>query len=96
MSYHSDDVPRRSERVVHRSLAYGDAVLLHLDSGQYHGLNQTGSAIWELVDGERDVGAITRALQDDYEAVPDDVVDLVQDFLQALDRRALVAFESRA
>lgn len=87
---HAAAVPRRSERVVCRSLVDGEAVLLHLDSGQYHGLNETGVAVWELIDGERSAAAITREVRGGFEDAPADVDRLVRGFLSALDERDLV------
>ena len=44
------DIPiARHPSVVYRDLAEG-GVLLHLDSGQYHGVNDTGLAIWGLLE----------------------------------------------
>jgi hypothetical protein len=45
----------RNPRVEYRKLSDGGgAVLLNLDTASYHGLNQTGSVIWETVgDGKR-------------------------------------------
>lgn len=85
-------VPERNERVVFQYLVEGDAVLLHLDSGQYHGLNATGSAIWELVDGNRDLRAIAGELQTDLSDAPCDLLSRVEGFLDELAERDLVTF----
>lgn len=42
---------KRNPKVVYRPLAEG-GVLLHLDSGQYHGVNGVGLLVWDLLDGE--------------------------------------------
>lgn len=45
--------------VVARALADGGGgVLLHLESGAYHGVNQVGLIVWELIDGERTVAQL--------------------------------------
>lgn len=90
-----EQVPRRSNRVVCRSLADGEAVLLHLDSGEYHGLNDSGLAVWELVDGQRSARAIAQEVHDRFDGVPEDVDDLVRTFLAALDERALLVLPDR-
>lgn len=92
---HGHQVPRRSERVVCRSLAQGDAVLLHLDSGQYHGLNDSGVAVWELIDGQRSAHAIAQDIRNRFDDAPADVEELIRRFLTELDERALVAFRDR-
>ncbi len=41
---------RRSDRAVFRELTEDEGgVLLHLDSGAYHGLNAMGTLIWGLI-----------------------------------------------
>ena len=47
---------RRSPQVAARELSAEEgAVLLHLETAQYHGINPVGLLIWELLDGERTV-----------------------------------------
>lgn len=56
----------RNPQVVARELSdAGGGVLLHLDTGAYHKLNQLGFAIWVLLDKDRtleDLVAAVRAL----------------------------------
>ena len=40
----------------------GVTVLMSMDSGQFVELNDSGSAIWELTDGKRDLAAVAEAL----------------------------------
>jgi Coenzyme PQQ synthesis protein D (PqqD) len=81
----------RNENVAFRRLAAGEGgVLLHLESGEYHGINEVGCLIWELLDGERTVEAVAVALQDDIEDPPPDLVDEVIVFLDSLRARGLV------
>jgi Coenzyme PQQ synthesis protein D (PqqD) len=81
----------RNENVAFRRLAAGEGgVLLHLESGEYHGINEVGCLIWELLDGERTVEAVAVALQDDIEDPPPDLVDEVIVFLDSLHARGLV------
>jgi hypothetical protein len=81
----------RNENVAFRRLAAGEGgVLLHLESGEYHGINEVGCLIWELLDGERTVEAVAVALRDDIEDAPPDLVDEVIVFLDSLHARGLV------
>ena len=44
----------RNSRVAFHPLTEGEGgVLLHLDTGAYHGVNQVGFLIWELLDEQR-------------------------------------------
>ena len=57
-------------RVLFRNLD-GEAVLLHLDSGKYFGLNEVGTRIWELLAEHRETGAVCRALLAEFD-VPEE------------------------
>ena len=50
----SDPRVRRNPDVAYQALAEGEGgVLLSLETGEYHGVNDTGGRIWNLIDGER-------------------------------------------
>lgn len=81
----------KNENVAFRRLAAGEGgVLLHLESGEYHGINEVGCHIWELLDGKRTVEGIAVALQDGIEDAPPNLVDEVIVFLDSLRERDLV------
>jgi hypothetical protein len=88
----ADGVIRRNPNVVYRELAgEGGGVLLHLDSGEYHGLNEVGSLIWSLIDGERDFDALVEEVREGLEDPPDDLVAETKRFLADLRERDLIA-----
>jgi hypothetical protein len=82
---------RRSPRASFRRLENGSAVVLHLDTAQYHGLNEVGAAIWELADG-RSFDEIVRGLREKIDDPPPHLDDEVAEFLQALHDRELVEY----
>jgi hypothetical protein len=55
--------PRAIWRVVD-----GEAVILDLDGGQYFGLNQVGTRIWELLKEGRSSASIRELLSEEYDA----------------------------
>lgn len=63
-----------------------EAVLLHLRSGEYHGVNKLGLVVWELIDGERTVAEIVEAVRARTDDAPphlaDDVVGFLDDMRQ--------------
>jgi hypothetical protein len=84
-------VPRRDPQVVFRRLAGEDGgVLLHLDSGSYHGVNNTGSVIWELIDGERSRDDILGEMRARFPDAPELEKELAE-FLDGLLERGLIA-----
>jgi hypothetical protein len=81
----------RNASVAFRRLADGEGgVLLHLESGEYHGINEVGCLIWELLDGERTVDQVAASLRDEVEGGPDDLTGEVIVFLDSLRVRDLV------
>lgn len=87
----SNSKVQRNANVVVRDLAEGEgAVLLHLDSGEYHSVNQIGFAIWELLDGERTVGDVTTELRERVEDPPDSIESDVVRFVEGVLQRDLV------
>jgi hypothetical protein len=65
----------------------GEAVILHLDSGTYFGLNAVGTRIWQLMEREGRLTAVLDDLRAEYDAAPDvlerDLLDLVARLVEA-------------
>lgn len=59
-----------SPRLSWRMLA-GEVVILHPEAGTLHRLNDTGSAMWERLDGTRDVATIAAVLADEFDVTVD-------------------------
>jgi hypothetical protein len=81
---------QRNPKVVSHELADGDSVLLHLETGSYHGLNGTGSLIWELIDGERTQEELCTEARRRLSGPPPDLDAVVAAFLADLRGRNLV------
>ena len=77
--------------VVARELAGPEgAVLLHLDTGAYHGLNPVGFAVWDLVDGTRTVAEIIDGVRARVASAPPELESDVVAFLENALARDLV------
>ena len=77
--------------VVARELAGPEgAVLLHLETGAYHGLNPVGFAVWDLVDGTRSVAEIIEGVRDRVSSAPPELEADVMEFLESALSRGLV------
>lgn len=84
---------RVNPRVEHRSLNGGDAVLLHLDTAAYHGLNPVGEVIWESVGSGTTFGELVAAVRGRLEDAPPALEEDVAAFVSALVERDLVVVE---
>ena len=83
---------RRNDRAVHRELASGGGVLLHLDTAAYHGVNEIGALIWTLLDGGT-VSDVATRLRKELRDAPSDLEADVAEFVEALAKRDLVHLE---
>jgi hypothetical protein len=84
-----DSKPRRAPQVAYRELDSDGGVLLHLESGQYHGVNRAGLVIWELLDGERTVAQVIAELRSHLDEPPATLDRDVTEFLGGLSERQL-------
>jgi hypothetical protein len=87
-----DVIFRRNDRVEYRALEGEGGVLLHLDTANYHGVNQVGSLVWDLLDG-RPFAALVAELQERLEGVPPTFEAEIAAFLEDLSARELVVQE---
>lgn len=65
----------------------GEAVILHLKTGIYHGLNEVGARIWTLIQEPKAVQDIKQTIIAEYEVASDecdrDLIALLKEFLAA-------------
>jgi Coenzyme PQQ synthesis protein D (PqqD) len=85
----SDTKLRRDPQVVYREIGSDGGVLLHLESGQYHGVNHAGLAVWELLDGERTVADVIAEFRSWVDEAPGALDQDVKEFLGGLSTRRL-------
>jgi hypothetical protein len=83
---------QKNERVTYRDLASGEGgVLLHLESGQYHGVNRVGALVWELLDGEHEEESLILEVRRQIADPPPQLEEEVRSFLDALRERDLIS-----
>jgi Coenzyme PQQ synthesis protein D (PqqD) len=89
----ADDVIRPNPRVEHRTLSGGEAVLLHLDTAAYHGLNQMGEAIWDAVGRGCRFGDLVATIRAALDEVPPGLEGDLTAFVEGLAERDLVTID---
>ena len=88
-----DTLVRRSPRAAFHPLAEGEGgVLLHVDSGAYHGLNRVGALIWELLERPVPLHSLLDEMAARFKDAPPGMADEVSAFLSDLGTRDLVEF----
>lgn len=81
---------RIAQDVVYRDLAAGGGVLLHVTTGQYHKVNDTGAAICRLLDGSRDLAEVVTQISAEHPEAADRVAGDVADFVADMTARTLL------
>ncbi|MCK5544254.1 MAG: PqqD family protein [Desulfobulbaceae bacterium] len=80
---------KASDGKIHRDLD-GEAVILDLDTGQYLGLDETGTRIWTLLQESRSVREILDILLDEYDVEMEPCVHDLREFLRDLAGNGLI------
>lgn len=75
--------PKRGDQVIAQKAA-NDLLLFNMEDGNYYSLNEIGSRVWELCDGNHSVSQVVAALAGEYDAsdqvLEKDVLELLEDF----------------
>lgn len=83
----SNRVFKRSSNATYQTVA-GEAILIDLNSGSYYSLNETGTWLWEHLDGQRPLDELAAELAaacgipDQVAMVQDDLIELVSNLAQ--------------
>lgn len=81
----------RNPRVEYRKLADdGGAVLLNLETAAYHGLNMTGSLIWETIDQGMTLEELVPQVASLFDDAPKELADEITAFVENLVERDLL------
>jgi hypothetical protein len=68
----------------------GEAVLLHLGSGTYFGMNEVATRAWELIVGGTTFAGLCSSLREEFE-VPDEELERdLREFVDALSTKQLI------
>ena len=82
---------RRSPQVAAHGLGASEGgVLLHLTSGQYHGVDSVGWTIWNLLEGSRNIAELAEELRVRFPDAPNQLNEDVSTFVRDLLERNLV------
>ena len=82
---------RRNSRVAHNELGHGQGgVLLHLDSGGYHGVNGVGLLVWQLLDRETTFAELISGLRERVVEPPPTLAEEIAAFVMDLGDRSLL------
>ena len=84
-----EDCPKRGEQVIAQK-ASNDLLLFNIDDGNYYSLNEIGSRIWELCDGNHSVSQVVAALAAEYDTTNEELEKDVAELLETLQSGQLI------
>ena len=82
----------RNAEVLHREVE-GETVLLDADSGTYYTLNETGSAIWEMIEEPTPLTAVHANLLETFDVSDEDAWNGILTLVADLAEQGLVGVE---
>ena len=91
--FSDDSIVRRKDEIISGDVD-GETVMMSIEGGNYHSLNQTGSRIWELLENPSTVAGIIKALKDEFDTKPEIITEEVYQFLEQLVERDVIQIDA--
>ena len=86
-----DTVLTRNPGVAFRRMSEGNgSLLLHVQTAEYHGLNEVGSLIWELLENEIRCERLFEDMRARLSSTPEGLETEIREFLEDLVERDLI------
>jgi hypothetical protein len=85
-----ESYPIRREQIIAQK-ASNDFLLFNMHDGNYYSLNEVGSRIWELCDGDHSVAQLVEVLKVEYDAPAESLAKDVLELLAELQTGKLIA-----
>jgi len=82
----ADAIYQRSPSATYQTVA-GEAIVIDLNTGSYFSLNETGTWLWEHLDGQRSVAELARELAEVC-GVPEQAATVQEDALELVSNLA--------
>ena len=89
--------PKRAVRVSSSALyreVHGEAILLHLDSGEYFGLDAVGTRIWQLIVERGDLDDVRAAMLAEFDVDPVTLQNDLDRMVDELTAKRLIEIDS--
>ncbi len=67
-----------------------ETIIMSIESGNYHVINQTGRRIWELLEQPKTIAEVCDILSEEYEVDPEACQEEVLHFVEGLESRQIV------
>ncbi|NMB71392.1 MAG: lasso peptide biosynthesis PqqD family chaperone [Bacteroidales bacterium] len=68
----------------------GETVMMSIQNGEYYGLDEVGSRIWQLLENPESAETLTQKLIEEYEVSQETCLSDVMEFLNILAEKKLI------
>jgi len=68
----------------------GETVMMSIQNGEYYGLDEVGSRIWQLLENPESAETLTQKLIEEYEVPQETCLSDVMEFLNILAEKQLI------
>ncbi|MGB9746313.1 MAG: lasso peptide biosynthesis PqqD family chaperone [Bacteroidales bacterium] len=68
----------------------GETVMMSIQNGEYYGLDEVGSRIWQLLENPESAKTLTQKLIEEYEVSQETCLSDVMEFLNILAEKQLI------
>lgn len=89
MAYEMNEIIRRNPEMLSSNMD-GETVMMSIENGEYYGLNEIGTRIWELTADRISVKELIEKLMDEYEVDEETCKTDVFEFLDGLMKKKLI------
>lgn len=89
-----ENIPIKSPETAHQIID-GEAVIITPGQMMVHVLNAVGSKIWDLADGERNIGDIARILTEEFDVSYDTALRDAAEFTEDLTEKDIMNFAGK-
>jgi len=86
----------RKKEVIFTELDEDEAVLLSLENKIYYSLNETGMAIWRLINGKRTIEDISAMVAGEFSVAAERINKPVLEFIKTLEKEKLIILSESA
>ena len=84
-------IPNKSPDLIWREMEDG-TVIISPEGGRVRVLNDVGTLVWRLLDGQKTVRVICNQVAQEYEISAADAANDIENFLQELDQRDILTW----
>lgn len=89
MKFELEDIIKRDPEMLSSNMD-GETVMMSVENGEYYGLNEIGTRIWELSENEIKVNDMIESLMEEYDVDRETCLADVMEFLEELGKKKLI------